>query len=94
MTSISDLAPEQREEITARLKRIEGQTRGIQKMVEEGRDCAEILNQMAAARAAMNALSTELLEAFALRCMQHPEEFSSHQAALETAVRAIIRSGR
>jgi len=77
----------------ARLKRVEGQARGIQKMIEEGRDCVDVMNQVAAARAAITALSGEMLEAFALRCLQHPEEFPSPEKAIEQAVRALVRSG-
>jgi DNA-binding FrmR family transcriptional regulator len=63
-------------------------------MVEEGRDCLDVINQLAAVKAAVNALSGELLEAFALRCLRHPEEFSSPERAVEQAVRALVRGGR
>jgi DNA-binding FrmR family transcriptional regulator len=76
------------------LKRIEGQSKGIQKMIEEGRECADVMNQVAAVKAAVTALSGELLEAFALRCLRHPEEFQSPEAAVEQAVRALVRGGR
>lgn len=44
-----------------RLKRIEGQIRGIQGMLEKNAYCADILTQAAAANAALNAFSRELL---------------------------------
>jgi CsoR family transcriptional regulator, copper-sensing transcriptional repressor len=94
MPSISNLPPAEVEEIRARLKRIEGQARGVQKMVDEGRDCIDILNQLAAIKAAVNGLSGELLEAYAIRCLEHPEDFPSQHAAIEQAVRALVRSGR
>jgi len=94
VASVHNLPAEERAEIIDRLKKIEGQTRGIQRMVEEGRDCVEIINQLAAVRAAVNGLSGHLLEAFALRCLRHPEEFDSPQEAIEQAVRALVRSGR
>ncbi len=43
-----------RAEILARLRRVEGQIRGIQRMVEEERDCEEIVTQLLAARAALD----------------------------------------
>jgi DNA-binding FrmR family transcriptional regulator len=49
---------------------------------------------MAAVKAAVNALSGELLEAFALRRLQHPEEFPSPRNAVEQAVKALVRAGR
>jgi DNA-binding FrmR family transcriptional regulator len=82
-----------RAEIVGRLKRIEGQARGVQKMVQDGRDCQDVMNQIAAIKAAANALSAEVLEAFALRCLRHPDAFPSPEQAIEQAVRAIVRGG-
>lgn len=94
MPSIHNLPAEERAEMIARLKRVEGQAKGIQKMIEEGRDCVEVMNQLAAVKAAVAALSGEMLEAFALRCLRHPEDFPSPEHAIEQAVRAIVRGGR
>lgn len=94
MPSIHNLPPEERAEMVARLKRIEGQAKGIQKMIDEGRDCVDVMNQVAAVRAAVTALSGEMLEVFALRCLKHPEEFPSPEQAVEQAVRALVRGGR
>ena len=94
MPSIHNLPAEERAEMVARLKRIEGQAKGIQKMIDEGRDCVEVMNQVAAVRAAVTALSGEMLEAFALRCLRHPEEFPSPEQAVEQAVRALVRGNR
>jgi DNA-binding FrmR family transcriptional regulator len=94
MPSIHNLPESERTEIIDRLKRVEGQAKGIQRMIEDGRDCIEVMNQLAAVKAAVNALSGESLEAFALRCLQHPEEFRSPQEAVEQAVKALVRSGR
>lgn len=92
MPSIHNLPAEERADLIARLKRIEGQARGIQGMIDEGRDCEDILNQVSAIRAATTALSGELLETFALHCLRHPEEFPSAEKAVEQAVRALVRS--
>jgi DNA-binding FrmR family transcriptional regulator len=94
MASIRNLPEAERTDLIDRLKRIEGQAKGIRRMVEEGRDCLDVMDQLAAVKAAVNALSVELLEAFALRCLQHPEEFPSAHAAVEQAVKALVRAGR
>lgn len=47
--------------IKTRVNRIAGQVAGIQRMVEEGRYCVDILNQIAAVRSALDALGIELL---------------------------------
>jgi len=44
----------ERREITTRLKRVEGQIRGLQRMVDEERDCETILVQLMAARSALD----------------------------------------
>lgn len=46
--------------ITASLRRVEGQCRGLQRMLEEGRTCAEVLQQLSAARSALDAVSYEV----------------------------------
>lgn len=57
-----------KEEMLARLRRIEGQARGVQRMVEEGRDCAEIIHQLASIRAATHGASVFLLKHYAQEC--------------------------
>jgi DNA-binding FrmR family transcriptional regulator len=53
-----------------RLKKIEGQVRGLNRMVEEDRYCVDILVQVAAAKAALNKVGLALLEGHARGCMQ------------------------
>lgn len=51
----------EKQELVHRLNRIEGQVRGIKKMVEEERYCVDILNQVAAIQAALNGFNKEVL---------------------------------
>lgn len=51
-----------------RLRRIEGQVRGLQKMVEEGRYCADVLTQLAAVQEALRAVGRELLRNHLKHC--------------------------
>ena len=53
--------PEEKRRLMNRLSRIEGQIRGLKGMVEKDDYCADILTQAAAANAALNAFSRELL---------------------------------
>jgi len=48
--------------LIARINRIEGQVRGLKKMVEEDRDCMQVLKQVAAAQGALRALGAIILE--------------------------------
>ncbi|MCC6313181.1 MAG: metal-sensitive transcriptional regulator [Thermomicrobiales bacterium] len=94
MPSIHNLSPDERADLMGRLRKIEGQAKGIQRMIDEGRDCLDIINQLASVKAAVNAVSGELLEAYTLHCMRHPEDFSTPERAVEEAVRALVRAGR
>jgi CsoR family transcriptional regulator, copper-sensing transcriptional repressor len=51
-----------------RLRRIEGQVRGLQKMVEEGRYCADVLTQLAAVQEALRAVGRELMRNHLKHC--------------------------
>jgi CsoR family transcriptional regulator, copper-sensing transcriptional repressor len=51
-----------------RLKRIEGQVRGLQKMIEEERYCVDVLAQIAAVEAALQAVSKELVRNHLRHC--------------------------
>ncbi len=64
----TDLNGETQDSILKRLRRIEGQVRGLQKMVEEGRPCEEVLTQMTATRKAMESASTLILQEFLTLC--------------------------
>ena len=54
------LTREMQQSMTARLNRVEGQLRGIRRMVEEPRLCIEVLQQLSAAEAALNRVSLEI----------------------------------
>lgn len=60
--------------ILKRLRRIEGQVRGLQRMIEEGRDCQDILTQLSGTRSALDAAGELLLEQYASGCRAHPGE--------------------
>jgi len=61
------------QELFRRLRRIEGQARGVQRMVEEQRDCTEVINQLASIRAATYSASVFLLKRYAKECWVSPE---------------------
>lgn len=52
-----------------RLKKIEGQVRGLQRMIDEDRYCVDVLVQVAAVRAALNKVGMSLFEGHARGCM-------------------------
>ena len=58
-----------RQKIETRLRRIEGQVRGIQKMVEEDRYCIDVLTQVNATRAALESVALLLLADHTQHCV-------------------------
>lgn len=59
-----------RDAIQTRLSRLAGQVQGVSRMVEDGRNCVDILNQTAAIRSALRAVERLLIEDHARICME------------------------
>ena len=81
--------PGSTEELIHRMKRIEGQARGIQRMLEENRDCEEIMLQLAAMRAALSRVAMSLMSEHFRDCMA--KEGAEREQALQRAVRIFQR---
>ncbi|MFN8595851.1 MAG: metal-sensitive transcriptional regulator [Anaerolineae bacterium] len=62
-------APATKDELQKRLRRIEGQVRGVQKMLDEERDCHEIIQQLAAIRSAVQNASLMFMKQYASDCL-------------------------
>ena len=65
------IVPKTNPKLSARLARIEGQVRGDERMVEDGRYCIDILNQLQAVKAALRRVEEELLKGHAAHCVAH-----------------------
>jgi len=63
------LNEKEKQELKLRLKKISGQINGIDKMIDDGRYCVDILQQLTAARAAMNHVSLLILESHTKSCV-------------------------
>lgn len=59
----------EKQQLTNRLKRIEGQVRGLQKMIEEDRYCVDVLVQLSAVNAALKKVGYSLLERHTKTCV-------------------------
>jgi DNA-binding FrmR family transcriptional regulator len=64
----------QKKEVLQRLRRIEGQLRGIQRMIEEGVPCPDILTQVAAATAALKKASMTIIQTYMEECLAKSKE--------------------
>ncbi len=88
------MAQQAKAEMIKRLKRIEGQTRGVQKMVEEDRGCAEILHQLTAINEAVRSVSVMLAEEYAVECLQGSGKRAKSREAIAAMIDAITRVPR
>ena len=79
-----------KEALSRRLNRIEGQVRGIARMVEEDRYCIDVLTQVSAVQAALDALALQMLEAHLKGCVQSAVHSGQGDAAIGEAI-AVIR---
>jgi len=75
--------PQDKEKLINRLKRIEGQVRGIQNMIENDRYCVDILTQISAINAAMNNVGLQLLEKHTHHCVADAIKEGNGEEAIE-----------
>jgi DNA-binding FrmR family transcriptional regulator len=68
-----DLPEETVAEVIRRLRRVEGQVRGLQQMLAEGRDCRDVVTQMSAANKALEQAGFVLVAAGLTWCLEDPE---------------------
>lgn len=68
-TTIKSTVQPNKQQLLNRLKRIEGQVRGVHQMVENDRYCVDILHQVSAIQSAMNKVSLALLEDHTHHCV-------------------------
>ena len=80
--------PEVKEDVVRRLRRIEGQVRGVQRMVEQDRDCHEIMQQMKAIDSAMRKARQRLVRAYARDCLLAAP--AQDEMAIERVVEDLI----
>jgi len=84
--SSPDHNSESKEDLNRRLKKIEGQVKGIQRMVDEDKYCVDVLIQVAAVRAALNRVGTIVFENHSRRCVRNAVENSDQEAAIEELI--------
>jgi len=84
---------ENREAVLKRLRRIEGQVRGVERMVEENRYCIDVVTQVTAIQAALDKVALELLTDHAAHCVvgAEAEEQDERTEELMAAVKRLLR---
>lgn len=85
---VAEGAARARRELVLRLKRVEGQLRGIQRMIEEGEDCEPIAQQLAASRKALDKAFFELLAC----AIEHPEFTANAREPKDQRIQRMART--
>src|SRR3954452_23982924 len=84
-----------KDQLRKRLKRIEGQVRGIEGMVDDDRYCIDVITQISAVQAALDKVALGLLDDHARHCVMgaEGEEQADHTEELMAAVGRLMRRG-
>jgi DNA-binding FrmR family transcriptional regulator len=77
--------------LARRVNRIDGQVRGIGKMIDEDRYCIDILTQLSAVQSALDSLGLQLLERHLHGCVQHAVKSGQGDHAIAEAIGVIRR---
>lgn len=78
-------------DLNRRLRRVEGQIRGVQQMLTDGRDCRDIVTQMSAASKALDQAGFLLVAAGLRWCVAHPEQSAAEGYAIEDVQRMFMK---
>ncbi|HEY1523021.1 MAG TPA: metal-sensitive transcriptional regulator [Solirubrobacteraceae bacterium] len=84
-----------KDQLLGRLRRIEGQVRGVRGMVEDDRYCIDVLTQISAIQAALDKVALGLLDDHAQHCVMGagPDERAAKTEELMAAVGRLMRRG-
>ncbi|WP_414047564.1 metal-sensing transcriptional repressor [Macrococcus equi] len=85
---------EEKEKLNKRLKRIEGQVRGIQKMIEEDRYCVDILIQISAIESALKQVGFSVTERHMKYCMSDAIKRGEGESSIEELMKVLRQFGK
>lgn len=81
------------DQVKNRMKRMEGQMRGILKMMEEGRDCKAVITQLSAVRSAVDRTVGVIVSTNLLECVQKAEgDDEKMNEVIQEAVKLVVKS--
>jgi DNA-binding FrmR family transcriptional regulator len=80
-----------REQVLVRLRKVEGQIRGLQAMVEQDRYCLDILTQLSAARAALDKVGMQILDGHARGCLAAAVKSGDSDQAIDELMQVLER---
>jgi DNA-binding FrmR family transcriptional regulator len=78
-------------DVRKRLHRVAGQIDGIERMLDEGRECRDVVSQISAATKALEQAGFRLVAAGLTYCVEHPEEAEADGYPLEAVQRMFMK---
>ncbi|SFL21304.1 formaldehyde-responsive transcriptional repressor FrmR [Lysobacter sp. cf310] len=85
-------SPAEKKRVLTRVRRIKGQTEALERALEQGSECAAVLQQIAAIRGAINGLMSEVLESHIREELGQAVSTQKHRSASIDEVAALVRS--
>jgi DNA-binding FrmR family transcriptional regulator len=79
------------EDIRKRLHRVSGQIDGIERMLDQGRECRDVVTQLSAATKALEQAGFRLVAAGLTYCVAHPEEAEADGYPIEAVQRMFMK---
>lgn len=86
-----ELPEEVTEDVRTRLHRVAGQIEGIERMLDQGRECRDVVSQISAATKALEQAGFRLVAAGLTYCVQNPEEAEADGYPLEAVQRMFMK---
>ena len=80
-----------KDDLYRRLRRIEGQVRGIQAMLEEDRECRDIVTQLAAATKALEQVGFKMLASGLASCLENPEKSAAEGYSIDVVEKMFLK---
>jgi DNA-binding FrmR family transcriptional regulator len=87
MTAVDD---QERKNIVNRLKRLEGQIRGLQSMIESGKGCDEVLTQVMAAKSALNQVALRIISHSMKSCLT-TDDSKTREELVDEALEVFLK---
>ncbi|MGD0321250.1 MAG: metal-sensitive transcriptional regulator [Acidimicrobiales bacterium] len=79
------------EDVRKRLHRVTGQIEGVERMLDQGRECRDVISQISAATKALEQAGFRLVAAGMTYCVEHPEEAEADGYPLEAVQRMFMK---
>lgn len=80
-----------KEDILNRMKKIEGQSKGIQKMIEEDKCCGDIMIQISAIRSAINRVGGLIMDRYIKDCLRESLKENRSDESIEEVIETIVK---